>query len=258
MPQKASGSASRSPCPRPQPSSPTRVTPPIWRDTICRPPARVAIVNPPIGPQPAPTAAGLARLAALTRGGRPLLAGLARLEPRKGLDRVIQSLPGLARRFTGISLVIGGGGSDGPRLEAQARELGVADRVHLLGRVDEDAKAALLASADLFVMPTRREGSSVEGFGIVYAEAAWYGVPALAGSDGGGSDAVVDGEAGRVVDGDSQGAVEAAIGDLLADEGRRKAMGEAARARVLREGTWQTALARYLEGALRPGTANGT
>ena len=87
-------------------------------------------------------------------------------------------------------------------------------------------------------MPTRREGSSVEGFGIVYAEAAWYGVPALAGSDGGGSDAVVDGETGWVVDGDNQGAVEAAIGDLLADEGRRKAMGEAARARVLREGTW--------------------
>ena len=91
----------------------------------------------------------------------------------------------------------------------------------------------------------------MEGYGIVYAEAAWYGVPSLAGSDGGGSDAVADGETGLVVAGENREAIEAAIGGLLADDPRRKAMGEAARARVVREGTWQTALARYLDGTLR-------
>jgi phosphatidyl-myo-inositol dimannoside synthase len=215
------------------------------------PPTRLAVVHPPIRPQPAPNGANLERLSALTRGERPLLVGLARLEPRKGFDRVIQSLPSLARRFPGIRLAIGGGGGDAGRLEELAREAGVGDRLHLLGRIDDDEKAALFASGDLFVMPTRREGSSVEGFGIAYVEAAWYGVPALAGSDGGGSDAVVDGETGRVVEGESREAVEAAIGDLLADEPRRKAMGEAARARVVREGTWQTGLACYLDATLR-------
>ena len=215
------------------------------------PPTRLVIVHPPIRPQPAPGSAALQRLSALTQGARPLLVGLARLEPRKGFDRVIQSLPGLAQKFPGIRLAIGGGGGDAARLEALAREAGVADRVHLLGRVGDDDKAALLASADLFVMPTRREGNSVEGFGIVYAEAAWYGVPSLAGSDGGGSDAVADGETGLVVAGENREAIEAAIGGLLADDPRRKAMGEAARARVVREGTWQTALARYLDGTLR-------
>lgn len=215
------------------------------------PPTRLVIVHPPIRPQPAPSSTALQQLSALTQGARPLLAGLARLEPRKGFDRVIQSLPGLAQKFAGIRLVIGGRGGDAARLEALAREHGVADRLHLLGRVDDEDKAALLASADLFVMPTRREGNSVEGFGIVYAEAAWYGVPSLAGADGGGSDAVTDGETGRVVAGESREAIEAAIGELLADDTRRKAMGEAARARVVREGTWQTALARYLDGTLR-------
>jgi phosphatidylinositol alpha-1,6-mannosyltransferase len=57
--------------------------------------------------------------------------------------------------------------------------------VNYLGLVDEASKAALLAEADIFAMPTRREGASIEGFGIVYLEAAWHGCPSLAGRDGG-------------------------------------------------------------------------
>jgi len=215
------------------------------------------IVLPPIQPQPEPSQAALDRLAGLTGGGRPLLAGLARLEPRKGFDRMIESLPGLARRWQGIKLVIGGDGQDAARLEALARRVGVADRLHLLGRIGADMKAALLSSADLLVMPTRREGNSVEGFGIAYAEAAWYGVPALAGLEGGAGDVVSDGETGRVVPGDSLESVEAATRDLLADDSRRKAMGAEARARIRRTGTWETALPRYLESVQRQGPQNG-
>jgi len=205
------------------------------------------IVAPPIAPQPEPSRAALDRLAGVTGGGRPLLAGLARLEPRKGFDRIIEALPGLARRWPAIKLVIGGTGRDAARLEALARRLGVADRLHLLGRADADMKAALLSSADLFVMPTRREGNSVEGYGIAYAEAAWYGVPSLAGSEGGGGDVVSDGETGRVVPGDNLESVEAATRELLADDNRRRAMGAKARARIRRTGTWESALPRYLE-----------
>lgn len=211
---------------------------------------RLVVVHPPINPQPMPSRAALQRLSAAVGGSRPLLAGLARLEPRKGFDRVIQVLPSLAKKFPGIRFAIGGGGGDGARLEALARETGVADRVHLLGRVDDDTKAALLASADLFVMPTRREGNSVEGFGIVYAEAAWYGIPSLAGSDGGGGDAVTDGETGRVIAGENLQAVEVALGELLADDSRRRAMGEAARARVMGCGTWERSLPQYLDAIL--------
>jgi phosphatidylinositol alpha-1,6-mannosyltransferase len=221
-------------------------------------PTHLSIVHPPIHPQPAPSAAAVQRLSALTQDARPLLAGLARLEPRKGFDRVIQALPSLARRFPRIKLVLGGTGSDAGRLETLAREAGVADRLHLLGRIGADDKAALLSCADLFVMPTRREGSSVEGFGIVYAEAAWYGVPSLAGAEGGGGEAVRDGETGRVVAGEHREAVEAAIEELLADDVRRKAMGAAARNHVLRSGTWQTTLQRYLDGTLRSCPRNGT
>ena len=80
---------------------------------------------------------------------------------------------------------------------------------------------ALLASADLFVMPTRRAGRSVEGYGIVYAEAAWYGMPSVAGAEGGGAEAVVDGETGCVVAGDDEAAV--LRGDRAAAVGRHPA-----------------------------------
>ena len=95
-------------------------------------------------------------------------------------------------------------------------------------------------------MPVRRVGASVEGFGIVYAEAAWRGVPSLAGAEGGASDAVLDGKTGLVRRGDDAEAVPEALSTLLADDGLRARMGEAARRRAREELVWSHALPRYL------------
>jgi phosphatidylinositol alpha-1,6-mannosyltransferase len=203
---------------------------------------RIAVVNPPIMPQP--DAADEAR-ALRDRHGNPILVGLARLEPRKGFDRVIEALPAVADRHPRVTFLIGGDGSDKPRLQHLAQQLGVAARVGFLGRVTEERKAAVLAAADLFTMPTRRVGSSVEGFGIVYAEAAWYGVPAIAGIEGGAGDFVEDGVTGRLVDGDRP--VTDILLDLLSDGARLKAMGVAAQAKVRSTGMWDQAFARFME-----------
>lgn len=212
------------------------------------------VVPPPISPQPEPTTEAIAKLSALTGGARPLLAGLARLEPRKGFDMVIAALPELARRWPGIALALGGGGEDAERLRTLAAQHGVADHVHLLGRIDDAAKAALLATADVFAMPTRRDGNSVEGFGIVYAEAAWYGTPSLAGTEGGAGEIVVDDVTGRQVPGHDPAAVASALGDLLGDEATRNRMGAEARKRVQNSGTWQASLPRYLASVSLPST----
>jgi phosphatidyl-myo-inositol dimannoside synthase len=196
------------------------------------------VVYPPIEPLADAEPSEQGRLTDLVGRGRPLLVGIGRLEPRKGFDKVIAVLPELARRFPGVTFAIGGHGSDRARLQALARDTGVGDRVKLLGRVDDAMRAALLSSADLFVMPTRRIGRSVEGYGIVYAEAAWYGLPSVAGSDGGSAEAVVDGETGCVVAGDDEAAVLHGIERLLSDDAARRRMGEAARRRVRQEGTW--------------------
>ncbi len=137
-------------------------------------------------------------------GRRPVIATVARLEPRKGVDAVIRAMPDVLARHPGCIYAIAGGGEDRERLEQLAADLNVRQAVLFLGRVTSAEKAALLAMADVFAMPVRREGRSVEGFGISYSEAGWFGVPALAGRDGGAGDAVLDGETGLLCDGASQ------------------------------------------------------
>ncbi|MEO1293694.1 MAG: glycosyltransferase family 4 protein, partial [Pseudomonadota bacterium] len=90
---------------------------------------------------------------------------------------------------------------------------------------------------DLFAMPSRRVGDSVEGFGIVYLEAAACGTPSIAGRDGGASDAVLDGETGLLVDGNDPAAIALALETLLTAPEKRAAMGEAARRHAERQ-TW--------------------
>lgn len=210
-----------------------------------RPGTPMEIVPPPIAPQPAATQAARAALRAIVGPG-PLVATLCRLEPRKGVDRVIGALPALLPRHPGLRHLIAGSGEDRPRLEALAARLGVSAQVQFLGRVDEAQKAALLAEADVFAMPVRREGASVEGFGIVYLEAAWHGCPSIAGREGGAEDAVAHGETGLVCEGADQASVTAALSALLDDAPRRHAMGAAAAARVRAGFLWEQLLPRFL------------
>src|SRR5207249_3567366 len=91
------------------------------------------------------------------------------------------------------------------------------------------------AEPDARAATRRRYGLEAEGFGIVFLEAAACGVPAVAGRSGGSHEAVVDGETGYVVGPRDVAAVRDAIGALVADEGVRAHMGEAARRRAVDE-----------------------
>ena len=61
----------------------------------------------------------------------------------------------------------------------------------------------LIAEADLFLMPSRIEKRSVEGFGISFLEAASYGVGSIGGKDGGASDAITHKKTGLICDGEN-------------------------------------------------------
>ncbi len=223
-----------------------------WLPATGRTP-RLGVVPPPIPPQPGADPAAVAALRAEggPKGG-PVLLSLGRLEPRKGVDMVLRAIPALAAAHPGLRLLVAGDGPDRARLERLAAGLGVAGRVRFLGRVDAATKAALYAASDLLALPVRREGASVEGFGITYLEGAWYGLPALAGRDGGAADAVEDGATGLLCDGADPASVAAGLAALLGDPARRRAMGEAAAARVRAGFLWDAVLPRYL-ALLGPG-----
>jgi phosphatidylinositol alpha-1,6-mannosyltransferase len=213
---------------------------------------KMRIVLPPC---PELASAGRDALAAMRERigpGSPVIAILARLEPRKGVDAVIRAMPEILKHHPGCVFAVAGGGADRPRLEELAKSLRVENALRFLGRVSDEEKSALLASADVFAMPVRREGQSVEGFGLTYLEAAWFGVPSLAGRDGGAADAVLDGETGLLCDGADQGDVTRGLLSLLGDAGLRKRLGAAAQERVKRDLTWPVAIQRYLDSLSLP------
>jgi len=114
-------------------------------------------------------------------------------------------------------LVMVGDGPDRVHAEAEARELGVDDRVFFLGKIE--AVAPLLSAADLFLLPTQSES-----FGLSALEALASGVPVIGTNAGGLPEVVRDSETGALCAvGDVDGMAAAAIG-ILRDRHRWQAM----------------------------------
>ena len=128
---------------------------------------------------------------------------VGRLVPRKGLTDVVSAL-GKLTSIRPHYLVAGVGPEEGS-IRRQAEAAGISDRVHLMGRVSAGDLRRLYDAADLFTLPVydRMDENGypdVEGFGIVFLEAAATATPVLATRAGGVPDAVVDGVTGRLVD----------------------------------------------------------
>jgi phosphatidyl-myo-inositol dimannoside synthase len=195
-----------------------------------------------------------ARVAARLRLGLPadvpLVVSVSRLVPRKGMDVLVEAVLRLRVSYPDLVLAIAGTGREADRLAALARR--AAAPVRFLGRVSEEDKRALLASADVFAMACRNRwwGLEEEGFGIVFVEAAASGTPQVAGDSGGAAEAVDDGVTGVVVGRPRDpGEVAGALRRLLADAELRRRMGGAARERACRVFDY-TALAGKLAAAL--------
>ncbi len=160
---------------------------------------------------------------------RLLVLTVGRLDPRKNQATVIEAVAKLAMQHPNLLYVIAGEGRNRARLEEKVRSHGLNDHVLFLGAVDGALKTALYGACDVFAMPAVRDGTDVEGFGMVFLEAAACGKPCIAGNTGGQSEAVRHGETGYVVDGTDIAAVTEALQQLLSDAALRRQMGEAGR-----------------------------
>lgn len=194
-----------------------------------------------------PGAGGDRIRASLGLGDRPVVVCVSRLVPRKGQDVLLRAWPLVLRRVPGAVLLLVGGGPLRRSLERTAAGAGLRGSVVVTGSVPWASLPAYYDAGDVFAMPCRSRfgGLDVEGLGIVYLEASATGLPVVAGSSGGAPDAVRHGETGLVVDGTSHTAVAAAVGDLLADPARARAMGERGRAWIEEEWRWDLVAARF-------------
>jgi phosphatidylinositol alpha-1,6-mannosyltransferase len=167
------------------------------------------------------------------RPGQPLILSVGRLMRRKGFDNVIRVLPRLVAQGIDAHYAVIGIGEERGYLQGLVEELGLADRVHLLGHVPYEDLPRWYCASSLFAMPNRDIGGDTEGFGLVFLEAASAARPALAGTAGGTGSAVVDGMTGLRVDGERLEAIADGLARLLTNAAEAERMGRQGRERVL-------------------------
>ncbi len=133
-------------------------------------------------------------------------------EQYKGYDRVLEALPALIPQYPQLRYLLVGkyDSVEKNRLDAIIRKLGLEDKVIFTGFVPEGEMALHFKLADLFIMPSEKEG-----FGIVFIEAMYYGLPVIAGNKDGSVDALCNGELGTIINPDKLPEIEAAIKKIL-------------------------------------------
>jgi glycogen synthase len=188
---------------------------------------------------------------------QPYVLFVGRVTRQKGITTLVEAIPQLD---PGIGVVLAAGQPDTPELAAEV-EAGIAEaraaaperRIHWIPEMlDRRSVRQLYTHAAVFACP-----SVYEPFGITNLEAMACGVPVVATRVGGIPEIVVHGQTGLLVDVPTDGptdgdpavaeALAAAINELVADPGRRKAMGEAGRARAADQFSWADIATRTLE-----------
>lgn len=178
-------------------------------------------------------------------GDAPLLLTVGSVHARKGQDLVVRALPQILEEHPDTLYLVAGLGHEADALKGLAQELGVAERVRLLGPVSRDELRQLYGTCDLFLMTSRNTKTQFEGFGIAAVEAALCGRPAVVSGDSGLQEAVVDGETGRVVPQENPAAIAEAACELLAAPEMRARWGEAAERRARADLSWLRAARAY-------------
>jgi glycosyltransferase involved in cell wall biosynthesis len=118
-------------------------------------------------------------------------------ERYKGYDRVLQATALLINEIPDLKYIIGGSYDkiEKKKIDELIIELGLKDNVVITGFIpDENLKDYFLMS-DVYVMPSYNEG-----FGIVFIEAMYYGLPVIAGNKDGSVDALLNGKLGTLID----------------------------------------------------------
>jgi glycosyltransferase involved in cell wall biosynthesis len=169
----------------------------------------------------------------------------------KGVRYAVEALAHTALAQRPVKLLVVGDGPERAALARRAGELGVASRVVFVGSVPHAEVPSWYALADIGVFPSIAD----ESFGITIAECMSCARPVVASYIGGIPEVVGnEGSAGRLVPPEDPGAIAASLAELADDAGLRQRIGEAARARIVREFTWRDSAERMLAAMASPGT----
>jgi len=202
------------------------------------PPADRTVVAPPAGDRFDPDLTGR-EITERAHEGAFRVAFVGNIEPRKGLDALVEAL---ARLDESWELTAVGRHRDASYVETVRERIaatGTGERVRLTGRLSEADLAGVLRESHVLAVPSR-----YEGFGIVYLEGMSFGLPAIGTTAGGASEVIEDGETGCLVEPGDPADLARALSALAGDRDRLARMGRAARRRYERHPDWTETTAR--------------
>jgi len=176
-----------------------------------------------------------------------LIAGLGRFVSKKGFGCLIAAMPQVVQECPQAHLILGGDGVLRKELEDLAKRLGVSGHITFKGNIPLDEVPGFLANVDIFVLPSVRDPKgNVDGLPTALLEAMSSAAAVVASDIGGVSLVVEPGVNGLLVPPGDAHALATTILDLVRDESRRLALGQAARNSILEQFNLDNAAARMI------------
>ena len=183
-------------------------------------------------------------------GDAPVVFTAGRLVRKKGFEYLIAASRELAQAWPSLRVVIAG---DGDLRDELTRLAGAAGpQVMLIGDQSQDDIARWTAAADVIAIPSAHDAAgNVDGLPNFALESLASATAVVATTAGGLPQAIEDGVQGSLVPERDSGALARAIGTMLGNPVARKALGDAARARMLREFGWARVAERFAAAYVR-------
>ena len=182
----------------------------------------------------------------IIKNASPIITTLARVEKRKGHKFVINAISELKSKFPNMLYLVAGKGPYLDEIKNHVRMLKLEKNVIFLGWITEPEKSLVLQSSDIFIMTPSQVGESIEGFGMVFIDAAFHGIASIGTLSGGISDAVLDNKTGLLCEEGNQASITKNIDKLLSNKELRVKLGKNGRERARNEYSWNAKVTEYL------------
>ena len=170
-----------------------------------------------------------------------ILLSICNLVERKGLDTVIKALHQVSQKIPNIIYFIIGKGPEKENLVNLVNQLNLSEKVRFINYVSDEDLANFYNICDIFVLMSRtiKERAGIEGFGVVYIEASYFGKPVIGGKSGGTADSIINGVTGYRIEPANQKELANKIVKLLKDASLRKKFGNHGKKRVKSKLLWK-------------------
>jgi len=178
-------------------------------------PNKIIVMNPGIDTTKNLDQKSLDKVESLLKIKTPRLITVSRFDKRKNHEKIIMALRNLKQIYPNIVYICVGSGDEEQNIKNLVKELELEEQVMFFKDISDNLKNALVAKSNILVMPSIIHKKSVEGFGIVYAEAGQYGIPSIGGKDGGASDAIQHENTGLICDGNNLDDIYSSINSML-------------------------------------------